>query len=600
MHVKALPFVTLAAALLSSAAPTTAPAIRMNQLGFRPADPKRAILVSDVRSPLKWALVDEAGTVRMQGMSRPFGDAPEAGEHIHQVDFGAFDQAGSGYRLRVDGQDSRPFTVKPDALASLKYDALAYFYHNRAGTPIEARFAGGERWARPAGHPREIADCFAGKDTKGNDWPGCDYALDVTGGWYDAGDHGKYVVNGGIALWTLLNLYERQSARGLAPFADGRLSIPEAGNGIDDLLDHGRWQMEFMLAMQVPQGRQAQVPVGQKRPEAGLRFTAIDAGGMAHHKAADERWTGLPTAPHLDPEKRLLYPPTTAATLNLAATAAQCARIWRSIDPAFSSRCRDAATRAYDAARRNPEVYAAGDWPGSGNYGDGDLADEFYWAAAELFATTGNDEYARALRFPPGKAFAEPSWPEVAALGTITLALSSREEERDAARARLVAMADAYLADAGRSGYGIPYAPSRYPWGSNSTLLNRAIVLGYAYDFTRELRYRVAVSDALDYVLGRNPLDQSYVSGYGARPLQNPHHRFWAHQSDPRFPPPPSGAVSGGPNSISFSDDIARLMRSTCAPQKCWVDHIGAFTMNEVAINWNAPLVWVAAFADEP
>jgi endoglucanase len=340
MFGKAFPLASLL--LLSGAAAAQAPAvapIRMNQLGFQPAGPKRAVLPSNAKAPLDWQLLDRSGKVKMRGKTRVFGDAPDAGEHVHQIDFAAFRQEGTGFRVRVGNQESRPFDIKAGLLAPLKYDALAYFYHNRAGVPIDARFAGGAQWARPAGHPKEVAPCFAGKDNHGNVWPGCDYQLDVTGGWYDAGDHGKYVVNGGISLWTLLNLHERQQAKGVAPFADGKAAIPEAGNGVDDLLDHARFEMEFMLAMQVPDGKRAQVPVGQKRPVAGLTFTSIDAGGMAHHKVADERWTGLPTAPHLDPEKRLLFPPSTAATLNLAATAAQCARIWKSIDPAFSARC---------------------------------------------------------------------------------------------------------------------------------------------------------------------------------------------------------------------------------------------------------------------
>jgi len=111
----------------------------------------------------------------------------------------------------------------------------------------------------------------------------------------------------------------------------------------------------------------------------------------------------------------------------------------------------------------------------------------------------------------------------------------------------------------------------------------------------------VALEDELrfDYLLGRNPLDQSYVSGYGVRPLRNPHHRFWARQYNFRFPPPPPGLLAGGPNS-GLEDPIAKAagLRG-CAPQKCYVDHIEAWSLNEVAINWNAPLVWVAAFLDE-
>jgi endoglucanase len=578
----------------------------MNQQGFLPDGIKRAILPHPSARPLPWRLVDAKGRTRASGLTQLFGADSASGSNVHRIDFTGFSAAGSGYRLVVNGAESRPFSLDQAIYGPLARDALAYFYHNRAGTLIEARYAGGAQWARPAGHLPEKAKCVAGPDAHGNRWPGCGYSLDVTGGWYDAGDQGKYVVNGGIALWTLLNLYERQRLRGVSPaFPDGSASIPEGGNGVDDLLDEARWEVEFFLKMQVPDGTRLLVPVGVKRGAAGLRFTAIDASGMAHHKVGDEHWTAIPTAPHLDAEKRLLFPPSTAATLNLAATAAQCARIWRDIDPAFAARCLSAAQRAWAAARRNPEVYPVAAFSGSGGYGDPDLADEFYWAAAELFATTGAGEYAQVLRASPvfaaGQA-GEPGWPRVATLGTITLSLVPNglaPAEVARLRASLVTGADAWLEEESRVGYAIPYAPASYPWGSNGALLNRAMVLALAHDFTGLPGYRDAVIDAMDYLLGRNPLDQSYISGYGARPMANPHHRFWAHQFDPAYPPPPPGVLSGGPNSGAMSDDVAAPLKGKCAPQACWRDDARAYSLNEVAINWNAPLVWVSAWLAE-
>ncbi len=96
-----------------------------------------------------------------------------------------------------------------------------------------------------------------------------------------------------------------------------------------------------------------------------------------------------------------------------------------------------------------------------------------------------------------------------------------------------------------------------------------------------------------------NPLGQSYVTGYGSRPTQHPHHRFWAQQLDKSYPPPPPGAVAGGPNS-SVQDSYARGFGLVgCVPQTCYVDHIESYSTNEITINWNAPLAWVAAFLDD-
>ncbi|MGH8193763.1 MAG: glycoside hydrolase family 9 protein [Woeseiaceae bacterium] len=601
--------VALSFPLCCSGAPCdeTESAVRLNQVGFDVRGPKRAVISAPDADPRQWELVDRSGEVVAAGRTEVFGNDPVSGEHVHRVDFSDFEGSGDGFRITSGCAESHPFVIGDHPYGRLAYDALAYFYHNRSGVPVEAEFAG-EPWARPAGHPHDQATCREDVDSHGNDWPGCDYTLDLTGGWYDAGDHGKYVVNGGIAAWTLMNVYERrQVLNKAAPFGDGRARIPESGNGTNDLLDEVRFELEFFLEMQAPANAKARVPVGVKRIGENVPFTEIDASGMAHHKIGDENWTGLATPPHLDDERRVLYPVSTAATLNLAATAAQCARIWRDIDEAFSDRCLAAAERAYAAAMRNPEVYFIADFSGSGVYGDSNLSDEFFWAAAELFVTTGDPEYAAALR--ASRHFAapikkEPSWPRVAPLGVYSLALVPNELEPDDVRAlrqQIVAAADRFSAERKKSGYHIPFASDEYHWGSNSSVLNRAIMLALAYDFTGEDEYRNAVIDAMDYILGRNPLDQSFVSGYGERPLSNPHHRFWARSVEAELPPPPPGALSGGPNSTYSTDKVAReLIDDGCAPQTCWADDIRAYSLNEVAINWNAPLVWVAAFLDEP
>lgn len=570
-----------------------ASAINLNQLGFRADDPKTAIVADAATGALDWSIVDDAGRTVLAGRTSVGGDDRTSGDHVHVATFTALTRPGT-YRLRVDGTESGRFAVGPKIYAPLARNALNFFYQQRAGIPIDARWAGA-RWARAAGHPHELATCFAGVDEKGNRWPGCRYTLDVTGGWYDAGDQGKYAVNGGIAVWTLQNLYESGLARRV--FADGQAKLPEAGNGRDDLLDEARWEVEWMLRMQVPGGTRLALPVGPQDPSGALTLTEVDAGGMVHHKVADAHWTALPTAPADDRETRLLYPPSTAATLNLAAIAAQAARLWRPIDPAFAARCLRAAKAAWTAAVRNPAIFAAQGFTGSGGYGDTALDDERAWASAELFATTGDAAYRKSL---PIGATGEPGWASVAPLGTITLATANHVPPaiRTAARASIVAAADRFLAEIAQSGYRIPYASQSYSWGSNATILNRAMLLGLAQRFTGDARYRAGVVDAADYILGRNPIGQSYVSGTGWKPLTNPHHRFWAHQLSAASPPPPPGTVSGGPNNTAMADPIALKLRGHCAPQRCWADDINAYALNEVAINWNAPLVWVAAYLD--
>jgi endoglucanase len=600
---------TIAAFLLLAACGVGAPGaggeahadvVQLNQVGFLPDAGKHAVIVSESATPLQWGLYDAEGRRLAEGATAPFGMNAQSGQNVHRIDFGAFATPGAGYTVRVGNLASHPFDIAPDIYRRLKYDALAFFYHQRSGVEIEARFVGAA-WARPAAHAPDRATCFT-RDARGNVWSGCLYSLDASRGWYDAGDHGKYVVNAGVSLWTLMNYYERTrgDAARAAAFADGALAIPEQANGVSDLLDEIRWELDFVLAMQAPDGARLRLPLGNQSLNVGrLMFTEVDASGMAHHKIHDDIWTPLPTPPHLDRRPRLLSYPTTAATLNLAAVAAQCARIWRSIDADFSERCLQTARRAYAAARRVPNALAYNVSDGSGAYGDTRLDDEFYWAAVELYLSTGEAAYAADMRASPDwLATDDFSWARVATLGTMSLAVAGSGADQGAARARIVERATTLRAESAAQGYLIPFARS-YVWGSNSDFANRGILLALAYDFTGDAGYRDEVVNVMDYMLGRNPLDRSYVSGYGERPVEHPHHRFWAHSLDANLPPPPPGALAGGSNNQWPADDVARRIHAQCRPQTCYADEVGAYSLNEVAINWNAPLFWIAAFLDE-
>jgi endoglucanase len=121
------------------------------------------------------------------------------------------------------------------------------------------------------------------------------------------------------------------------------------------------------------------------------------------------------------------------------------------------------------------------------------------------------------------------------------------------------------------------------------------VVLATAYDTTGEEKYRAAVREGMDYILGRNALNQSYVTGYGEVASQNQHSRWYARQLDPELPNPPRGTLSGGPNS-AIQDPIAQRLLQGCEPQFCYIDHIESWATNELTINWNSPLAWISSF----
>ncbi|WP_291419431.1 glycoside hydrolase family 9 protein [Actinophytocola sp.] len=566
--------------------PDTGPRVRVNQVGYLPHGPKHATLVTEATAPVRWRLTDANGRVVATGRSTQRGLDAASGQHTHTIDFSRVTRAGSGYTLTADGETSHPFDIGA-VYRDLRSDSLRFFYLQRSGIAIDGALAG-EEYARPAGHVGVAPNLG---DTDVPCQPGvCDYRLDVRGGWYDAGDHGKYVVNGGIATYQLLSTFERTrtaptAARGA--LGDGTLRVPERRNGVPDILDEARWELEFLLRMQVPAGEAL--------------------AGMAHHKIHDSAWTGLPLAPEDDPMPRELHPPSTAATLNLAAVAAQCGRLYPRYDTAFAGRCLAAARTAYAAARAHPDVLASpADGTGGGAYSDDDVSDEFYWAAAELYLTTGERRYLDDLRASPhhtGDVFGATGfgWPATAALGRLDLATvrgGLPAGERTRIRRSVLDAASAYLSTVEAEPYGLPLPGDSggYVWGSNSNIINNTIVLATAFDLSGKARYRDGALQGLDYVFGRNALNQSYVTGWGTTTSHNQHSRLFARQLDPTSPTPPAGSIAGGANA-DLEDPFAADLLAGCAPQFCYVDDIQSYSTNEVAINWNSALAWIASFA---
>ena len=577
--------------------------ILTNQVNYFPQLEKKATLLSDQTSSVSFSLLDESGKTVFTGDSSVLGEDADSGDSVHVLDFSKFQEPGT-YTLEADGQKSRSFSIGGTAYYSgMLYDALNYFYQNRSGIAIESQFitsGDSTSLARAAGHSNDTARITTDWDDLNSNGG----TQDVTGGWYDAGDHGKYVVNGGISLWMMQNQYEHAKQKGdTSAYEDGTMSIPENNNGYPDLLDEARWEMEWMLKMIVQDGEYAD---------------------MAYHKVHDIKWTALGMTPADDTLERILKPPTTCATLNLAACAAQASRLWRDLDSDFSKQCLDAAEAAYAAAKKHPDLYAPIDQSiGGGPYGDDDATDEFYWAAAELYLTTGDSSYQKDMKasdwyldvpttLKGGESVdtvASFDWEHTAALGSISLSLYPDQLGKDAEKLSdaFSEAADTYLQLEDEQGYGQPYAASTisssdsdngYVWGSNSFVIDNAIILAYAYDLTDNTDYLNGAATAMDYLLGRNPVDYSYVTGYGTHAVQYPHHRFWAHQLSESFPMAPSGVLVGGPNS-GIEDPWVQgsgWKKGEIPPAKCYLDHIEAWSVNECTINWNEPLAWMTAF----
>lgn len=565
-------------------------ALYVNQLGYLPTGPKVATLVHPSLEPVRWSLKTSAGELLANGNTQPFGYDPSSGFDAHQINFSKFPNSVSNVYLEAEGARSDVFSIRPDLYDPLPIDALSYFYLVRSGIEISADIAGRE-FGRPAGHTADRATGCLDKSTSrkiyDKSWT-CNGKLDVSGGWYDAGDFGKYVVNGGIAVAQVLSSYERALyySGSNSKLINANLRNYNASNNLPDVLAEAKWQLDFLMRMQVPDGS--------------------EYAGMAHHKIHGVEWNGLPLWPHRDPVRRAIHRPSTAATLNLAAVTAQAARLFQPYDAAYANQLITASMRAHAAAIKTPDLFAplSGGQYGGGDYDDNDVSDEFYWADIELFISTGDAAYLNRIKASKywSTGVFKPSgidWQFLAGLARLQLALVPNalpDEDRLFVQRSVLAAADNYIAMQDNEAFDIMFkADEGLGWGSNSSVLQNMVVVAAAYDLVKDKKYLNAVRKGMDYILGRNVMGISYVTGYGTRSSQNQHARIFAKNIDPSFPPMPKGALAGGPNSIP-ADEIAIKTLKGCAPQACYIDHHKSFSTNEIAVNWNAALSWVSAF----
>jgi endoglucanase len=321
---------------------------------------------------------------------------------------------------------------------------------------------------------------------------------------------------------------------------------------------------------------------------------------MAFHRVHGTEWSPLPGLPHEDPTTRVLHRPSTAATLHVAAVAAAAARTFAGTP--YAARLLAAARRAHAAAHRHPRLVAPDDEGrfGGGPYGDDRLDDDFYWAAAELWLATGERPFLAELMAcadHTGDVFdlAGFDFDRVAAPARIDLALvESALPDRDRVRASVVAAGERLLALQADQPWGQPYAPGAgWDWGSNGRILNNLVVLVAARAISGERRFRDGVAIGVDYLLGRNALGQSYVTGYGPDATRHLRTRQFGDH-------PPPGALAGGANSRDtpgWPTDPRLVGRP---PQCCYLDEPTSETTNDVCIRWNAPLAAVAHYLGSP
>jgi non-processive endocellulase len=528
--------------------------IKLNQVGYLPVGQKIAVVpeVAATTFSLMNAANESVFTADLSAASvwQPAGDSVKA------ADFSHFTTAGQ-YRIVVAGvADSDVFSISNDVYSELHDATIKAYYFNRASTALLAQHA--DEWARAEGHPDTSVRIHASAASAERP---TNTVISAPKGWYDAGDYNKYIVNSGISTYTLLAAYEH-----FPEFYNNRdWNIPESGNDLPDLLDEIVWNLDWMEAMQDP-----------------------NDGGV-YHKLTTLNFEGA-VMPENATSQRYVVSKGTAAALNFAAVMATASRVFADIDAPKSASYQAAAVAAWDWAEANPdETYSNPSGVNTGEYGDGSLGDEFAWAAAELFITTGDNAYLTEF-LDQNAGNGVPGWNYVAPLAYMSLVFHSEDNVSASQYSnfenKLIETADGLASTYAASIYKV--SMTDFYWGSNGVALNQAMMLVQAWRMTGTESYRNAALGLVDYALGKNPTDYSYVTGYGARPPMEIHHR--QSYADVIAEPVP-GFLAGGPNpgqqdGCTYPSD---------EPAKSYVDSWCSYASNEITINWNAPLVYVLA-----
>ncbi len=548
--------------------------IRLNQIGFYPYAPKIAVILKG-SSKVFYIQTGDKKTV-FTGTLKKSVKPDFAGDTTLIADFTDFHGQGK-YMIYVPGTGySWPFEIKKSVLREVAAGSIKAYYFMRASTPLDEKYAG--KWHRAEGHPDTSVLIHPSAAT---DKRPAGTLISSPKGWYDAGDYNKYVVNGGISTSTLLSLYEDFPVY----MSKVKLNIPETGDGVPDVLSEALWNLRWMLTMQDP-----------------------NDGGV-YHKLTNAVFDKM-EMPDMATAPRYVVQKGTAATLDFAAVMAQASRIFRKFPkelPSLADSCLNGANKAWDWAQKNPNVVYDQSAMNekfspkvtTGDYGDFFLNDEFIWAACELFVTTQQSRFLNDINLLPDNNMPLPNWAQVRLLGYYTLiknvdpSSQGAPKELPEIKKRFTAFAEGLIKGADETAYQTVMNKSRFNfnWGSNSLAGNQGVALIQAYKLTNNAKYLTYALDNLDYLLGRNGTGYSYVTGYGSKTPMHPHHR--PSTSDGVTDPVP-GLLVGGPNP-GMQDHIK--VPST-VPDEAYIDDNRAYAANEIAINWNAPLAYLANAID--
>lgn len=534
--------------------------IFVNQVGFLPTEKKAAVLNFNAE---KFSLCDETGKEVFESSVKHFGTDDISGEDAYLADFSEFSREGRFF-VKAGEEKSCSFEIGKEPFDKLMKDLLKTFYYLRCGSGLDEKYAG--VYAHKPCHT-SLATVY-----------GTDEKVDVTGGWHDAGDFGRYTTAGCVAVSHLL-----LAVRMFPEILKVEFNIPKCDK-LPDILAEVKVELDFLMKMQ-------------------------SKDGGAWHKVTTFSHAPF-VMPEDDKEELFLFAVSSIATADLAATCALAYTVYKDYDSKYADKLLDTALKAYGWLEENPQEVLFKNVKGSntGEYGEAEDISNRFWAASALYEATGDKKYLNELLFQKERLllfeednFSKRSnvnifvcfgWEDVAGLGSAILVLKNEDNSfTDSVKSAFVKEADRLLDVALKNGFGLCMEAKDFIWGSNMELGKYLMILSIAKQISGSDKYNETIDKGFAYLLGCNSMDTSYVTGNGEKAYKNPHLRPTAVDN---VEDPWPGLVSGGPN-VGLQDERAKEVDPKSAPMKCYLDHIDCYSLNEITIYWNSPFVFALA-----
>jgi hypothetical protein len=521
--------------------------IVVDQFGYLPSAEKIAVLRSpktgfdssqSYTAGARYALVDAHSSARVLEAAPTVwnGGATDtsSGDKAWWFDFSTVTTAGDYFVLDETANVRSPvFSVSKGVYRNVLTQAMRMFYYQRDGIAKDAKYAGAD-WADGVAHPQDSM-CGLYSDGSGKQ--------DLHGGWFDAGDQNRYTAWAGGDVIELLRAYVENKSVWTDDY-----DIPESGNGVPDILDEIKWELDWMVRMQQPDGSLLSI---------------------ASHTGA--------SPPSTDTSPCKYGSANTGAALSAAAAFAYASLVYGSAPgvsaayPGFATSLATKAGSAWTWALANPNVsfsnQSAGIGGGEQNITGNDLALKKLQAAVFLFELTGSSTYKTVV--DGGYTMLESNF-DPFHMEPIDTALEYASLS-GATTANAQAISSWFKTNVEGSGFfgklasgtSDPYLAylSVYTWGSNQVKAGQgnmfADVSAFAIDPSSVATANKYAARYVHYIHGVNPLGVVYLSNMSdagaTSSVTRFFHTWFAHGSMwdavgvSKYGPPP-GYLTGGPN----------------------------------------------------